>query len=630
MRVPSWSMPLAHWLRNHQLLYARWVRIYEADTSAVSPQRPTVDVEIFEAKDEDIRRLAAMVSSSPEAWLGRQTRGSVCLIARSGTTYRGCLWITRGTHLVREVNHVVNVSRDPSGAYIHIVFIMPDSRRMGIDGDRSEFWDSELRGFIRDRVPDTYYLYPDDFESQERSNDRHDPPAELPPLPGVLPQDGECGRARPLRYRPVLEATRVSQSEPDQDAAGSAVADSPGSAFDASRPPGRPDRRRTLGPTASASARCELPTRAVLCVLREGNPRRPREALDVARGLERGAHRPRRPLAFDSHEDRARVGIARAANGGCDGQEHPHGPKPGGRYVPLRPRRPRLPRREPVHRRPLGLRRVHADPLSPAVRRVHTQSGCHRRGVQLRGVHQVEEDVRRRIEVKPLISGGFIPPSCIGWTRGSPNEHLGGRCPSGRRRARLFRNPAREEEVWPQRLCGRARPRRLRHTPVGRDRGRVVGIPKGPSGGGREGRVLPREVPDRESRPGLGHGRIRRRFNPYLLDRHGHLPPPRRGPPGPHRGPADRDGRRPPTRGPSLALGVRHLHASERPSFQSPDVRPGQPGIVRREDESPRDIPGRGPPRTPGGGSPAPPRAVSGRGDAPGLRRGVRGHLGGP
>src|SRR5438034_7795174 len=77
MRVPSWSIPLAQWLRNHQLLYARWVRIYEADTSAVSPQRPTVDVEIFEAKDEDIRRLAAMVSSSPEAWLGRQTRGSV-------------------------------------------------------------------------------------------------------------------------------------------------------------------------------------------------------------------------------------------------------------------------------------------------------------------------------------------------------------------------------------------------------------------------------------------------------------------------------------------------------------------------------------------------------------------------
>src|SRR5881392_1761409 len=65
MRVPSWSIPLAQWLRNHNLVYARWVRIYEADTSAVSPQRPTVDVEIFEAKDEDIRRLAAMASCSP-------------------------------------------------------------------------------------------------------------------------------------------------------------------------------------------------------------------------------------------------------------------------------------------------------------------------------------------------------------------------------------------------------------------------------------------------------------------------------------------------------------------------------------------------------------------------------------
>src|SRR5207253_10183352 len=134
------------------------------------------------------------------------------------------------------------------------------------DGDRSEFWDSELRGCIRDRVPDTYYLYPDDFESQERSNDRHDSPAELPPLPGVLPQDGECGRARPLRYRPVLEATRVSQPEPDQDAAGSAVADGPGSACDASRHPARPQRRRPLGPTAPASARRQQPPPSVLCV----------------------------------------------------------------------------------------------------------------------------------------------------------------------------------------------------------------------------------------------------------------------------------------------------------------------------------------------------------------------------
>src|SRR5438105_15339301 len=100
MRVPSWSIPVAQWLRNHNLLYARWVRIYEADTSAVSPQRPTVDVEIFEAKDEDIRRLAAMVSSSPEAWLGRQTRGSVCLIRseerRVGKECSGWGWVAHG------------------------------------------------------------------------------------------------------------------------------------------------------------------------------------------------------------------------------------------------------------------------------------------------------------------------------------------------------------------------------------------------------------------------------------------------------------------------------------------------------------------------------------------------------
>src|SRR5205809_7304539 len=102
MRVPSWSIPLAQWLRNHQLLYARCVRIYEADTSAVSPQRPTVDVEIFEAKDEDIRRLAARLSSAPEARLGREPRGGVCLTGRSGTSYRGCRGIFRGSHLVRD------------------------------------------------------------------------------------------------------------------------------------------------------------------------------------------------------------------------------------------------------------------------------------------------------------------------------------------------------------------------------------------------------------------------------------------------------------------------------------------------------------------------------------------------
>jgi len=167
MRVPSWSIPVAQWLRNHNLLYARWVRIYEADTSAVSPQRPTVDVEIFEAKDQDIRRLAAMVSSSPEAWLGRQTRGSVCLIARSGTTYRGYLWITRGTHLVREVNHVVNVSRDPSGAYIHNVFVMPDSRRLGIFGAlvaAAKQW-AEARGLSR-----LYTTIARDNEASERAH----------------------------------------------------------------------------------------------------------------------------------------------------------------------------------------------------------------------------------------------------------------------------------------------------------------------------------------------------------------------------------------------------------------------------------------------------------------------------
>src|SRR5881396_2117774 len=151
MRVPSWSFPVARWLRDRRLLYVRTVRVYEADTSAISSPKSTVDVEIFEAKEDDIRRLAALVSSSPADWIARQTRGSTCLIARSGATYHGYLWITRKTHQVREVDHLVNVFQDPSAAYIHNVFVMPESRRMGIFGAlvaAAKGW-AESRGLTR-------------------------------------------------------------------------------------------------------------------------------------------------------------------------------------------------------------------------------------------------------------------------------------------------------------------------------------------------------------------------------------------------------------------------------------------------------------------------------------------------
>ena len=151
MRIPSWAVPLARWLRDYRLLYFRTVRVYECNVSAVTTRKPAIEIEVFEAKEEDIRRLAALVSSAPADWIGRQARGSTCLIARAGSTYHGYLWITRGMHRVREVDHIVNVSRDPSGAYIHNVFVMPESRRLGIFGalvEAAKGW-AQARGLTR-------------------------------------------------------------------------------------------------------------------------------------------------------------------------------------------------------------------------------------------------------------------------------------------------------------------------------------------------------------------------------------------------------------------------------------------------------------------------------------------------
>src|SRR5437764_193344 len=208
MRIPSWAVPLARWLRDYRLLYFRTVRVYECNVSAVATRKPAIEIEVFEAKEEDIRRLAALVSSAPADWIGRQARGSTCLIARAGSTYHGYLWITRGIHRVREVDHIVNVSRDPSGAYIHNVFV------------------------LNLRVCPRPYCWPLRHPSACRRNrgppnDRHDPPAKLPALSRVLPQDGQRGPVRRLRYGALFEAARPPQSESDQDAAGSAMADRP-------------------------------------------------------------------------------------------------------------------------------------------------------------------------------------------------------------------------------------------------------------------------------------------------------------------------------------------------------------------------------------------------------------------
>src|SRR5205809_7941972 len=86
MRIPSWAVPLARWLRDYRLLYFRTVRVYECDVSAVATRKPAIEIEVLEAKEEDIRRLAALASSAPADWIGTQARGTTSPIPPAGPT----------------------------------------------------------------------------------------------------------------------------------------------------------------------------------------------------------------------------------------------------------------------------------------------------------------------------------------------------------------------------------------------------------------------------------------------------------------------------------------------------------------------------------------------------------------
>src|SRR5438876_9450593 len=61
MRIPSWAVPLARWLRDYRLLYFRTVRGDECDVYAVATRNQALEIEGFYAKEEDSRRLAACV-----------------------------------------------------------------------------------------------------------------------------------------------------------------------------------------------------------------------------------------------------------------------------------------------------------------------------------------------------------------------------------------------------------------------------------------------------------------------------------------------------------------------------------------------------------------------------------------
>ncbi len=113
------------------LFYFRRARVVCWDAALGGESRAVV-VTVHEASEEDLRRLAAAMGRGPSDFLARRERGSVCLVARSGTEYAGCVWISRSAELMVEVHRVLDVSRDSQGAYLFDGFVLPAFRGRGI------------------------------------------------------------------------------------------------------------------------------------------------------------------------------------------------------------------------------------------------------------------------------------------------------------------------------------------------------------------------------------------------------------------------------------------------------------------------------------------------------------------
>src|SRR6266498_1191497 len=130
-RIASAMAPLARQLRDRDLLYWKRARVVRCD--ALGRDEPTATaVEAREASDEDLHLLASMQGRPGGDWLARRTRGIVCLVAWSGPAPNGYLWITRSAEEMTEVNHVLDVSRDPAGAYLFDGYVFPSHRRKGV------------------------------------------------------------------------------------------------------------------------------------------------------------------------------------------------------------------------------------------------------------------------------------------------------------------------------------------------------------------------------------------------------------------------------------------------------------------------------------------------------------------
>ena len=130
-RLRSAFLPLIDWLRNRDLLTYRRVRLVRCDRA--EPQwGAEIPLNVSEAGEEDLNILGRAQHVATTDWATRQERGVVCLVARSGSSPVGYLWITRSAELMIEVHHVVDVSRDPGGAYMFDGYVLPAHRRKGV------------------------------------------------------------------------------------------------------------------------------------------------------------------------------------------------------------------------------------------------------------------------------------------------------------------------------------------------------------------------------------------------------------------------------------------------------------------------------------------------------------------
>lgn len=149
-RIASAMASVAQQLRDRDLVYWKRARVVRCDALG-RDEPPATPLGAREASEDDLHLLASMQGHLVGDWLSRRARGVVCLAAWSGSEPLGYLWITRSSELMIEVNHVLDVSRDPAGAYLFDGYVFPSHRRKGVLGEllqSSKRWGAQ-RGVSR-------------------------------------------------------------------------------------------------------------------------------------------------------------------------------------------------------------------------------------------------------------------------------------------------------------------------------------------------------------------------------------------------------------------------------------------------------------------------------------------------